>query len=258
MNLTYRYHGVQRSVDTILEFTANDRSAFWSDPFFHFFPDINKTAFLAAPTAQRARYLTEYFTAFERENASIIRDKITLWNTEWASKRKQVTAALEDAFSLELSGLFNDMTGYMTFCPVCPRYLENNSFDVFWLNSERGALGLSLHEIIHFVWFYVWNGYFHDNKSDYETPHLKWILSEMVVEPIMRDERLRSINPYFDEGCVYPYFYTLKIGDAPALDLLYDMFTDMDIHRFMLESYALLSAHESDIRKHIEDSERGV
>ncbi|MFR5786273.1 MAG: hypothetical protein ACLUHE_03445 [Christensenellales bacterium] len=49
-----------------------------------------------------------------------------------------------------------------------------------------------------------------DNYDEYERPSLKWILSEMVVESVMRDERLSSINPYFPRengGCVYPYFF---------------------------------------------------
>ena len=44
----------------------------------------------------------------------------------------------------------------MSFNPISPRYLDEQAFDVFWLNSERGALGMALHEIIHFVWFRVW------------------------------------------------------------------------------------------------------
>ncbi|MCB2286611.1 hypothetical protein LGK99_05770 [Clostridium algidicarnis] len=113
------------------------------------------------------------------------------------------------------------MLAYILLNPISPRYLDNDSFDIFYLNSEKGALGLSLHEIIHFVWFYVWNNHFNDNYKEYETPNLKWILSEMVVEPIMRDERVKSINPYFEGGgCMYPYFNILKIEDKPILDIL--------------------------------------
>lgn len=258
MDLLYSYPGAAHSVETVMEFTSDDRTAFWSEPFFHFFPDIDRARFCAMSVSERKRYLMEYFTAFERENEGTIRKKLALYNAEWAKNRAQVTAALEDAFSLDLSGLFNDMKAYMSFCPVCPRYLESSSFDVFWLNSERGALGLSLHEIIHFVWFRVWHEVFRDQSSEYETPHLKWILSEMAVEPIMRDERLRSVNPYFDDGCVYPYFYTMTIDRKPVLDLLYDMYRSMPIKSFMVESYALLLRNESAVRDHISKNERGA
>ena len=65
---------------------------------------------------------------------------------------------------------------------------------------------------------------------------LPWLLSEMVVEPIMRDERLRSINPYFERengGCVYPYFYDMTLDGRPLLDTLYEMYRAQPIDAFM-------------------------
>ena len=61
-----------------------------------------------------------------------------------------------------------------------------------------------------------------DNYDEYERPSLKWILSEMVVESVMRDERLSSINPYFPRengGCVYPYFFDMMVDGKPILDI---------------------------------------
>ncbi len=68
-----------------------------------------------------------------------------------------------------------------------------------WLSGGRGDafLGVTLHEIIHFVWFHVWNQEFRDSYEEYERPSLKWILSEMVVESIMTDPRPSELNPYF-------------------------------------------------------------
>lgn len=82
------------------------------------------------------------------------------------------------------------------------------------MNSDKGAIGSAIHEIIHFVWFYVWNQTFADSYEEYETPSLKWILSEMIVESVMKDPRLSSINPYFERdqgGCIYPYFFDMKV-----------------------------------------------
>lgn len=79
----------------------------------------------------------------------------------------------------------------------------------------------------------------------------------MVVEPIMRDERLASINPYFQHReCVYPYFYTFKIEKKPILDILYEMYKSMSINEFMGKSYELCLNHEEEIRKHIKESEQ--
>lgn len=257
MNLIYEYSGIMRSIDSIMAFTGEEQTDFWSEPFFNFFPDIDKKGFKALTNEQRKQYLIDYFLRFEKENKEIIAEKIYKYNERWETYQSQIVDALQEAFGVDLMELFNDMRGYITFNPVCPRYLENNTFDVFYLNSEKGALGLSIHEIIHFVWFHVWNNYFHDSYDEYELPHLKWILSEMVVEPIMRDERLRAINPYFDGGgCVYPYFYTLKIENRPILDILYEMYQSMSMVEFMKKSYELCLKYEALIREHIDTNER--
>ena len=89
---------------------------------------------------------------------------------------------------------------------------------------------------------------------------MKWILSEMVVESIMRDPRLSAINPYFPRehgGCVYPYFQDMVLEGQPALDTLDAMYRQRDgIRVFMAESYAWCLHHEAEIRAHIQQAEQ--
>lgn len=39
--------------------------------------------------------------------------------------------------------------------PISPRFLSDGSFEVFYLNSGKGAIGTAIHEIIHFFWCYT-------------------------------------------------------------------------------------------------------
>ena len=258
MNLLFTYQGIARSIDSILEFTKPGTSAFWSSPIFHFFPELNKEKYITMGESERREYLTDYFVKFEQENAAVLHEKVSKYNAKWQECRSQIVAALEEAFECDLAEVFQDMRGYITFNSISPGYLENSSFDVFYLNSENGAIGLAIHEIIHFVWFYVWRKYFNDNQEEYETPHLKWILSEMVVDSFMRDERLASINPYHaDGGSAYPYFYTLQVEGKNILEILHEMRQRMTVHEFMEESYVFCLKYEKEIREHIERSELG-
>lgn len=258
MKLQFQYGGVEYSAESILHFTSSEVSDFWREPFFRFYPDINREQFNAMNDSQRLIFLQDYFTAFQKENRTMLDEKIASYNAHWSKYENQIIAGLEDAFDLDLGPLFNDLLCRTTFNPISPRYLEKNSFDNFYLESERGALGTAMHEIIHFVWFHVWQKNFHDDMNEYETPHLKWVLSEMVVEPIMRDERLGTINPYYTHNaCVYPYFYTMQISGKPILDTLYGMLKSMPIHQFMEESYQYCIVHENEIRNHIDKCETG-
>lgn len=257
MDLTFTYPGITRSVESIMEFTKPGTSVFWSSPIFHFFPELDKEKYSQMNENERREYLKQYFIKFEQDHSQLLAEKITKYNIRWQECRPQIVEALQEAFEIDVTHLFNDMKGYVTFNSVSPRYLENNSFDIFYLNSEHGAIGLSIHEIIHFVWFYVWQQHFHDSVEEYEKPHMKWILSEMVVDTFMRDERLASINPYHTHGgSAYPYFYTLQINGRPVLEILHEMHQSMSIHEFMEKSYLFCQKHEKEIRKHIEENER--
>ncbi len=114
-----------------------------------------------------------------------IDEKVVVYSRHWEICRPQITAALSDAFSVDCSVIFNDLRCNVTMNLVEPRFLEEHCFDIFYLNSKKDAVGESIHELIHFVWFYVWNRLFGDGYGEYERPSLKRILSEMVVEPIM-------------------------------------------------------------------------
>lgn len=255
MELKFIYPDLTYNIDTIMQFLVDEQNDYWQEPIFTFYPQIDKTYYKQCSPTERRRYLETIFTSIAEENERLIHDKVNAYQAYWHLCKPQIIKALEDIFSIDLTDKLNDMHAYVTFNPISPRYLDSHSFDLFYLNSEKGAIGMAIHEIIHFVWFDVWHKLFQDTPEEYETPHLKWILSEMVVDPIMRDERLKSINPYFDSGCAYDYFYTLKIDNQPILDTLHEMLTQMSIHEFMRESYKFCLLHESEIRTHIQNNE---
>ena len=83
-------------------------------------------------------------------------------------------------------------------------------------------------------------------------------MSEMVVESVMKDERLSSINPYFPReqgGCIYPYFFDMEVDGKLILDTLDAMYKSQRIENFMRNSYTYCQGHEAEIRDHIRESE---
>ena len=255
MHIQYVNPGFEHSIESILLFQTGRETPYWSDTLFYFYPQLDKAHFAALPSTDKAQYLADVLRGVWQELQPEWEKKLAAYNAHWQTYRPQIEAAFSDTFEVDASALFNDLKGCITLNPVCPRFLQEHTFDIFHLSSERGALGLSLHEMIHFLWFHVWHEHFHDSYDEYETPSLKWILSEMVVESIMRDPRLSSINPYFPRengGCVYGYFQNMIIDGRPILDTLEDMYsTRRSIQGFMQESYAYCQMHESGIRAHI-------
>lgn len=248
MNLSFQDPGLQYSIDHILPFQSEELSDYWRNALFLFYPQLDRMRFDALDGVGRISYLRTVLGGVYRENQALIAEKRVQYQAHWDEHRPQVEAAFSDAFALDVRPLFNDLRVNLTLNPICPRYLEECAFDIFYLNSHRGALGMALHEMTHFLWFYVWNRRFQDSYQEYESPSLKWVLSEMVVEPILRDERLASINPYWPNECVYDYFYPMTAAGTPILDTMNELYRSLPIHDFMEQGYAYCLRHEAEIR----------
>lgn len=258
MDVAFVNPGIDAMIESILAFQTEEKSVFWSEPLYHFYPQMDRTYAAGLPFRERREYIERTMRTIYAKQEDTLKQKVIAYARHWSACRPQITAALSDAFGVDCADLFNDLQCCVSLNPIEPRFLKERRFDVFYLNSERGAIGESIHEIIHFVWFEVWHRLFHDHFDEYERPSLKWILSEMVVESIMKDERLRSINPYFPReagGCIYPYFFDMKVDETPILDTLDELYRTRPIEEFMRRSYAYCQRHEAEIREHIRKSE---
>lgn len=254
MKLTVINPGFAYMIEGIMAFQTEDTSSFWSEPLYHIYPQLDKQYADSLPFPDRKKYLEEVLEKVYSDLEDTLNEKAARYTEHWENCREQITSALSEAFAIDCSGLFNDMRCNISMNPIEPRFLEEHTFDVFYQNSERGAIGTAIHEMIHFVWFYVWNKTFGDSYDEYESPSMKWILSEMVVESIMKDPRLRSINPYFpreEGGCIYPYFFDMKVDDKLILETLDEMYHSQKIIDFMKNSYEYCVQHETEIREHI-------
>ena len=260
LKIAYRNPGFEHSIDSIMLFETDDQTPYWSDALLYFYPQVKKQELARRNLAERRAYVHEMlYDQYYREIKTEIDEKVDAYNLHFMNHREQIEAALSEAFELDARSVFNDLVGNMTMNPVGPRFLKARCFDIFYKNSERGALGASIHEVIHYIWFYVWNRHFGDRYEEYETPSLKWILSEMVVESVMHDKRLSSINPYYPRengGCVYRYFQNMVIEGKPILETLDRSYRENGIHDFMELSYRYCLAHEDEIRAHIREAEK--
>ena len=258
MEITFVNPGAEEMLRNIMGFQTEEESVFWSEPLFYFYPQLDKARAAALPFSERKAYIERVLLSVYEQEEKVIDEKVLIYSRQWEGCKEQITAALSEAFEVDCNGLFNDLRGNVTLNPVMPRFLREHCCDLFYLSSGRGAIGLAIHELVHFVWFYVWNQLFGDSYDEYERPSLKWILSEMVVESVMKDPRLSSINPYFpreDGGCIYPYFFDMKADGVSILDTLDKMYQSQSISAFMKNSYAYCQAHETEIREHIRRAE---
>lgn len=258
MEITFVNPGADYMIQRMMDFQAEEEQPFGLNRCTISIRSWTRSMLRACHSMNEQNILHGQCCTAYAESENTINEKAALYAHHWKVCKPQITAALSDAFGVDCANLFDDIRCNVSLNPIEPRFLKEHCYDTFFLNSERGAIGGGIHEIIHFVWFYVWNELFRDDYDEYERPSLKWILSEMVVESVMKDERLSSINPYFPRengGCIYPYFFDMMIDDRPILDTLDTMYRSQSIREFMRNSYAYCQKHEAEIRQHIRKSE---
>lgn len=259
MNVKFTNPGFEYSIDSILLFQTEEATPYWSDALLYFYPQLKKEELQKRTLDGKKEYLLETLSEVYGDIKEELEEKVIQYNDHFSKYKGQIEDALSEAFEIDTRSICNDLTANITMNPVCPRFLKEHYFDVFYKNSERGAIGVSIHEIIHYIWFYVWNKNFNDSYDEYDTPSLKWILSEMVVESIMRDERLSSINPYFPRengGCIYPYFQDMIVDNTLILDTIEQMYRNNSMVDFMKKAYQYCLRYETTIRSHIEEAEK--
>lgn len=260
MRIVYQNPGFAHSIDSIMLFQTDKQTPYWSDALFYFYPQIEKQKLVQLDFEEKKKYISERLhNVYHQEIKREIDKKANEYNLHFLKHKDQIEDALSEAFDIDTRTIFNDITGNITMNPVGPRFLKKHRFDIFYKNSERGAIGVSIHEVIHYIWFYVWNKHFQDSYDEYETPSLKWILSEMVVESIMSDTRLSTINPYYPRengGCVYSYFQNMIINGKPILETLDQFYRKNRIHGFMEQSYKYCLTFEKEIRHHMDEAEK--
>ncbi|WP_346698163.1 hypothetical protein [Catenibacillus scindens] len=187
MNVTFVNRGIDDMICQIMRFQTEGESDFWSEPLYYFYPQLNRDHACSLDIVKKRDYIENTLREIYLDIESEINEKAALYQNYWFQCRDQIIQALSQAFQMDWTNLFNDLCCCVSMNPIEPRFLREHRFDLFYKNSEKGAIGQCIHEIIHFAWFYVWHEIFQDSWGEYERPSLKWILSEMVVESIMKD-----------------------------------------------------------------------
>lgn len=141
MDLTFKDPGLQYSIDSILIFQTEEQSEWWKESLFMFYPQIDRQYFDSLNAKGRDSYLKNTLKSIYEESKPQIADKLKQYRQHWLSNKQQVEAAFADAFGMDFSDLFNDLIVNVTLNSISPRFLPERIFDVFYLNSERGALG---------------------------------------------------------------------------------------------------------------------
>lgn len=252
MKLIYKDPGYYYSTESISEFIKQDD--FWSEPIFHFFPELLKFKGLFAKDDDNKDIVEEILGMVDelyKSREKEIQSKVISYQKSWNRYEKLINERFSSIFQFDTSKIFNNLVCNITLNPISPRYLRDHTFDGFYMGTDEASISNALHEIVHYLWFYLWNQNYKDSYENYEAPSLIWILSEAIVEQILNDEKLNEINPNNRRGNAYPYFYNMVVNGQLLYDYLDEIYKNNPIDKFMDKSYQFMVENEEEIRSQI-------
>lgn len=256
MRLKWEQKDFEQDIEFILFHQTDDTPMWWKSELYRALPSLDFDYAQSLPQDKRFEYLRDKLKKISQEKQSDIENAIRMFENAWEPIAHNLNNAYSSAFDMDCSGILNDMVGLVGINPICPRDLSDNSFSVYYYFEPNYAVSVALHEITHFVWFYAWQQHFKDDKEEYNFPHLKWLLSELVVETIIRNSEIAKLAPP-PQYIAYKYFYSMDIGGTPIFETLHYMCANRtSIQDFMERAYNWIRKNEPELRAKIAEAEK--
>ena len=251
MKLNWQHKDFDDDLDFILFHQKDGTPIWWQKQLFKAYPDLDYEYAVSLSESKRFEYITEQMKKKTEKRKSVVDNSIKIFSDKWSEISDKLNDVYSNAFDNDCNNILNDMVANVGLNPICPRDIQNHSFDIYHYFDSQYAITTALHEITHFVWFYFWNKHFQDDSTEYDFPNIKWLLSEIVVETIIRNSEINNLikQPQY---IAYSYFYDMTINGELIFDTMKKMYINRtDIYDFMEKSFNWIKNNESELREKI-------
>lgn len=256
MKLTWQQKDFESDVKFIYFHQQDNTPMWWKKMLFNAHPSLDFEYAQSLSQDERFEYLHRELLKIKNNKQNDIENSVQMFSNAWNKIADKLNDAYSSAFGMDCSGILNNMVGLVGLNPICPRDLSDNSFSIYYLFEPNYTISMALHEITHFVWFYAWQKHFHDDMAEYNFPHLKWLLSELVVETIIRNSEIAKLTPP-PQYIAYNYFYNMYIDGKLIFETLLDMYKNRkSFTEFMECAYNWIQKHENELRAKIAKAEK--
>ncbi len=205
-------------------YAQDKRELNWGERVYRALPGLKEKVFGATDKNEFFAKCREYVEQFQRDNEATIEGARVQFQKTWDEVGEKIFDVLDGEFETSLT---KDVNANVSVNPICPRFLETQSFNVNFAFSLERAREPAIHEITHFYHFKKWAEVFPDaDKKTFNTPHSEWRLSE-ILAPVMM-----TYNPAIQEIVggkkfnTYKEWWEIKIGEKTLIEYFGDIYRE--------------------------------
>jgi hypothetical protein len=219
MKVSFHPALTEKEVELFFDFCYGDQTLDFSRMFYELHPEFKKMTEGVQDKEEFIKSCHEYTSDFINKNRKDIEEAVLRFEKVWGEAGNEVVNSLCQDFELSKVKLPEHIKAHVSINSVCPRYLDEWSFNLFYEFSDEYVRRVAIHEIIHFLYFTKWAEVFPDsNKENYEAPNSEWILSEILVHVIMNNNPKTQVYLEGLKSNVYDNWRELKIDNITFVD----------------------------------------
>jgi hypothetical protein len=246
--ITFKIKPLNRYVD-VLYYFLNPRGGSWdwSKGILREYPVLQKKLDFLNDYNKKNEVIYEFFKEVEIKEKANLNLKRKRFEESWNKINDRALKTLSEIVEKDWPKRDKIINAYVTLNPICPRWIKQRTFDLFYKFNMQKMKAVSLHELLHFIYFEKWKEIFpKTNEKEFEGPGLVWELSEMVPPIILSDKRMQKILRHTPS--VYNEYKTLKIKNKPILEYLQKFYDNRrDFEDFLTTSWRFIKTYEKEI-----------
>jgi len=235
--LEFRAASIDEYIPVINGFLNSD----WRGAILSTYPVLKRR--LGRIRSQARRDIITYQFFRQLQEKSPLKQKAEMFQAYWKPLNRPVMRALSEAVEMPWPEALAKITARVTLNPICPRYLKLAAFDVFVRDWNEAMQDVVLHELLHFIYFEKWKSIFpRVSEDEFESPHLVWALSELVVRPILSDSRFQAL--WQATPVTYDRFFKSKVCGRSLLEHIQQIYDERDsFEDFLKKAFRFAKRH---------------
>ncbi len=221
----------------------------WSRIVLNKYPELDKKLDKIKNTEKRKKISYDFFKKFLHKHKKILDLKAKLFQKEWNKINDKYMKTLPKVLEINWPKKDKKIIAYVGLNPICPRDIQNRTFDIYYNSDLNSMIAISMHEILHFLYFEKWKQIFPETKErEFNRPYLAWHLSEMVPNIVLSNKIIQDIFSHFPT--VYKEYLKVEINKKQLLNYLRNFYDGRkDFEDFLRKSWNFVKKHEKEITK---------
>jgi len=178
-------------------------SSYWSKYVLKEYPKLKNLKY--------KKVIRNFVKEIWKEKKIRIRNQRKIFQKDWNKINDKYMITLSKVLETGWPKSRKNITALVSINPICPRFLKDWSFSIFYLKKSNLMRETVAHELLHFLYFKKWREAFPNSKEkSFDAPYLEWKLSEILTPAVLNNPKIQKIIRSRATG--YDVYNKMKVG----------------------------------------------